>query len=163
MEWISDLIARERKCIQELRPLGNFNPGGSTDKLALLNHFEAHKARLWPDVGDAGRLVLWHGGLHQDHIFVDPINTSKVLSIISWQGVHIAPLFSQIRIPAFLDFDSPKPIPIVGVVSVPPLPENFNQLEVNEQKKALELLKHQTVWNNYRIHAWGRIGLPFLR
>jgi hypothetical protein len=94
--------------------------------------------------------VLWHTDLHPDNIFVDPDNPSKVVSIIDWQSVHIAPLFQQAATPAFLDFEGPKPD---EGVSGPSLPENFEVLSAVEQAQAKTLQTQQSLYKLYEIQS----------
>ncbi|WPG97274.1 Hypothetical protein R9X50_00004800 [Acrodontium crateriforme] len=39
------------------------------------------------------RACLWHGDLHAENIFVNPLNPTEVTAIIDWQSTDIAPLF----------------------------------------------------------------------
>lgn len=48
---------------------------------------------------------LWHPDLQLENIFVDPKNLTKVVGIIDWQAVEVAPLFAQVRRPDFLDYE----------------------------------------------------------
>ncbi|GES58629.1 phosphotransferase enzyme family protein [Aspergillus terreus] len=79
-----------------------------------------------------------------------PDNPSKVLSIIGWQSVHIAPLFQQAATPAFLDFEGPKPD---EGVSAPSLPENFEVLSAAEQAQAKTLRTQQSLYKLYEIQS----------
>jgi hypothetical protein len=52
---------------------------------------------------------LWHNDLHDDNIFVDPLNPEKITGIIDWQSCHVSPLFSHSPDPAFLNWDGLEP------------------------------------------------------
>lgn len=76
---------------------------------------------------------LWHPDLQLEHIFVDPENLTKVVGIIDWQAVEVAPLFAQVRQPNFLDYEGPPTMNLDGVS----LPKDLAQLEPAD--KALDL------------------------
>ncbi|KAK2733427.1 hypothetical protein FQN57_002123 [Myotisia sp. PD_48] len=52
---------------------------------------------------------LWHDDLHDENIFVDPNDPSKVVGIIDWQSVNLLPLLDHDPDPAFVDYHGPKP------------------------------------------------------
>ncbi|EZG08123.1 hypothetical protein H106_02609 [Trichophyton rubrum CBS 735.88] len=52
---------------------------------------------------------LWHDDLHDENIFVDPSNPSKVAGIIDWQSVNILPLLDHNPDASFIDYDGPEP------------------------------------------------------
>lgn len=49
--------------------------------------------------------VLWHTDLHMGNIFVSSEDPTKVVSIIDWQSISIAPLLIQARFPGFPSVD----------------------------------------------------------
>lgn len=61
--------------------------------------------------------------------------------------MHIAPLFLQVRRPAFLDFDGPIP----ERLSPPSLPDNFDDLSLEEQMRAKKLRDEQAMYVLYEI------------
>lgn len=52
---------------------------------------------------------LWHDDLHDENIFVDPNDPSKVVGIIDWQSVNLLPLLDHSPDPAFIDYRGPEP------------------------------------------------------
>ena len=49
---------------------------------------------------------LWHNDMHDENIFVDPDDVTKITAIIDWQSVDIAPLFDHHPDPAFLAYQT---------------------------------------------------------
>lgn len=68
---------------------------------------------------------LWHPDLHLENIFVDPENLTKIVGIIDWQAVEVAPLFDQVRRPYFLDYEGPLTVNLECLS----LPEDPAQLD----------------------------------
>ncbi|EZG01032.1 hypothetical protein H106_08392 [Trichophyton rubrum CBS 735.88] len=160
---------RERECIVRglrfPRPEGIFGgPGGykptAKSKLDVLDDFEKVAAYLLPKDASVHIPVLWHGDLHDNNIFVDPDDPSKVLTIIDWQTSHIAPLFQQARTPGFLDFIGPHPS--LGLIPMPPLPDNFDSLSAAEKEEAEKLHSKQSLFKIYEIQS-GRNNMPVFK
>ncbi|QSS53026.1 phosphotransferase enzyme family protein [Histoplasma capsulatum var. duboisii H88] len=158
-EYILASARRERECIQRSakfpRPEGIFGGPRSYEptadaKLAVLDNFEKVAPYLLPKDTSVNIPVLWHSDLHHDNIFVDSADPSKVLSIIDWQSVYLAPLFQQATTPAFLDFDGPKQM---EGLSVPSLPNNFGELSLVEKERAKTLLAQQSLYKLYEIQS----------
>lgn len=158
-EYVLASARRERECIQRSakfpRPEGIFGGPRSYEptadaKLAVLDNFEKVAPYLLPKDTSVNIPVLWHSDLHHDNIFVDSADPSKVLSIIDWQSVYIAPLFQQATTPAFLDFDGPKQ---TEGLSVPSLPNNFGELSLVEKERAKTLLAQQSLYKLYEIQS----------
>lgn len=95
--------------------------------------------------------VVWHGDLHHDNIFVDPDDSAKILSVIDWQTVHIAPLFQQARTPGFLEFEGLRPAS--GFSALPSLPGNFETLSPAEKEQAKELQSQQSLYKLYEVQS----------
>lgn len=158
-EWILGQIQREEECIrQHIKPpmpegiFGRppFYQPSESEKLAVIADFRKvadvlipeHIFYCWP--------VLWHPDLHAGNIFVDPQNPARIMSIIDWQGAHVAPFFTQVTTPKFLHYDGPKPRP--GFFP-PLLPENFNELSPEEQREKRQLLVLQTLYREYELES----------
>ncbi|OAL28138.1 hypothetical protein AYO20_09557 [Fonsecaea nubica] len=89
---------------------------------------------------------IWHNDLHDENIFVDPANPTKITGIIDWQSTLAAPLFQNTIDPGFLNYDGP------GIESLdkPVLPKNFDDLSAAEKDAALELSYSQALLVAYR-------------
>ncbi|KZF23492.1 phosphotransferase enzyme family protein [Xylona heveae TC161] len=166
-EYILSSARRERACIQQSikfpKPEGIFGgPRSYTPtaaaKLAVLDDFEKVASYLLPKDSAVHIPVLWHPDLHYDNIFVDSANPAKVLSIIDWQSVHVAPLFQQASTPAFLEYHGPKP---PEGISAPTLPDNFNDLSPVGKEQAEILLAQQSLYKLYEIQSARQNPLVF--
>jgi hypothetical protein len=89
---------------------------------------------------------LSHGDLHAENIFVRPDKPSEVLGIIDWQSTQLLPLFDQARQPYFLDYSGPQ----VTELGPPELPNNFDQLDPTERRKAESLYLNMSLLALYR-------------
>jgi hypothetical protein len=98
---------------------------------------------------------LWHGDLHDENIFVDPHNPAKILSIIDWQAVHVAPLFQQAWTPAFLDFAGPRPAVGLSSSALPSLPGA-------EKERAEKLQSQQSLYKLYEVQS-ARQNIPVFK
>lgn len=76
--------------------------------------------------------VLWHTDLHMGNIYVSPDEPSRILSVIDWQSISVMPAFLQSRWPVFLE----PPENYVEGMQAPKLPDNFEQLNSEEQQFA---------------------------
>ncbi|PWY91337.1 hypothetical protein BO94DRAFT_573791, partial [Aspergillus sclerotioniger CBS 115572] len=85
--------------------------------------------------------------LHGDNIFVNPDRPTEILSIIDWQAVNLSPLFLQARHPALVEFEGPIP---EGPGSIN-LPDNFDELNPEEQLEAKKLRAAQSLYKLYDI------------
>ncbi|OGM48773.1 hypothetical protein ABOM_003006 [Aspergillus bombycis] len=75
--------------------------------------------------------TLRHPDLSMTNILLEP-GSSKIAGIIDWQDAVIFPLFMQAGYPAFCEHDFSKP----QRLKIPQLPENFNEMCVEEQTQA---------------------------
>lgn len=73
---------------------------------------------------------LWHHDLHLGNIFVSEDDHAQITCIIDWQGVSISPLFCQDRWPIFL---TPPEDYREGLSEIPKLPENYEDLDKDDQ------------------------------
>ena len=67
--------------------------------------------------------TLWHSDIHASNIFT---SEGRITSLIDWQAAWMGPLFLQARQPRLLDHK--------GEILLK-LPENFKELEVDEQTR----------------------------
>lgn len=111
------------------------------DKLhiELLQKFLAVLPMILPLEKEVSHATLWHHDLHEDNIFVDDEDPTRITSIIDWQNIWAAPLFMQARFPSIVD--CPWPYPRGAVM--PRLPDGFSNL--SEDEKTLEEQKLQEV------------------
>ncbi|KAI7183252.1 hypothetical protein KC316_g8072 [Hortaea werneckii] len=92
------------------------------------------------------KACLWHGDLHSENVFVNPLKTTEVTAIIDWQATEIAPLFVQTRQPHFMDYEGPQ-LPGTGR---PHLPVDYEQLPSAEQARLRSLFYLQSLRALYR-------------
>ncbi|EZF24664.1 hypothetical protein H112_02770 [Trichophyton rubrum D6] len=90
----------------------DLNPGQKThlyiDEKGRSVH-DYYKAIGHRENGSITTPCLWHDDLHDENIFVDPSNPSKVAGIIDWQSVNILPLLDHNPDASFIDYDGPEP------------------------------------------------------
>lgn len=99
---------------------------------ALKSYFQLLKSLLPTDPAlHTGH--LWHNDLHDENIFVDPENPTKILGIIDWQSVQISPLYDHVMDPSFLGYEGPD---IGDNLERPALPEDMDSLSQEEKSKA---------------------------
>ena len=73
-------------------------------KLKALQSYLTIAKYLLPIDRSIASSCLLHPDLHQENIFVNPENPSKIVAIIDWQLTELAPLYNQVRQPYFLDY-----------------------------------------------------------
>ncbi|KAL4802390.1 kinase-like domain-containing protein [Aspergillus unguis] len=118
-------------------------------KLSALEKYLKVAPHVLPENKSTHDSVLWHGDLHSQNIFVDPVNPSRIVGIIDWQSVSACPLFMQVGRPAFLDYNGPVPEDLGKV----PLPPNFDCMDPEEQRAAKALHRAQTLHNLYLVRC----------
>ncbi|RMD42357.1 hypothetical protein DV735_g2766, partial [Chaetothyriales sp. CBS 134920] len=89
---------------------------------------------------------IWHNDLHDENIFVDPQNPTKITGIIDWQSTQVAPLFENTIDPGILDYDGPP----IESLQQPVLPEDFNKLSGVEKAAELKLFYSKALLVAYR-------------
>ncbi|KAI1960268.1 Phosphotransferase enzyme [Ophidiomyces ophidiicola] len=154
-EHVRAVCRREIGAIQDpkrvLRPEGIVGPGGYQPdrafKLSVCHDFLKVASHLLPPEA-CPISVLWHHDLHLRNIFVDTENPTKIVGLIDWQSVHVAPLFDQATHPSFLNYI--KPIPKSLNVS---LPDNFDELNEEAKKKAKKLRVEQSLYKFYDAYS----------
>lgn len=85
-----------------------------------------------PALAKSAKPVLCHTDLHMGNIYVSPDKPSQILSIIDWQSISVLPFFMQARWPIFLE--PPENFP--PGYQKPELPDNFNELDPEDQQLA---------------------------
>ncbi len=155
-EYVTSIGRREIQCIHEVkqlpRPLGIVNGPGlyqtcRDSKLSVLNDYLKVASYLLPADRSIMPACLWHNDLHSDNIFVNPEKPTEITCLIDWQSAHIEPLFMQAGHPSFLDFEGPKP----EGLGAPSLPDDFNDMNEAQQKRAKSLLSQQSLFKAYEI------------
>ncbi|KAK1147969.1 hypothetical protein N8T08_000485 [Aspergillus melleus] len=96
--------------------------------IALMRMLDSH-----PILSQFSQPTLWHTDLHMGNIFISPDNKSLITSLIDIQSLSIRPLFLQTQWPIFIH--PPRNYP-QGLIQ-PTLPQNFNNLDPDEQALAL--------------------------
>ncbi|KAL4905221.1 hypothetical protein BDW74DRAFT_185269 [Aspergillus multicolor] len=114
-------------------------------KLSTLQNYLQVASYTLPENTASHALVLWHGDLNAQNIFVDPNEPTRILGIINWQSASLSPLFTQVARPVFLEYKGPLPETLDKVR----LPENFETLSPEQQKHAKSLHQAQTLHNLY--------------
>lgn len=91
---------------------------------------------------------LWHDDLHHENIFLSPEDPTKVIGIIDWQSVQIAPLFDHWLDPNFMDYDGAD----VGEnPERPPMPDNIDSLEGDQKTAALHRYMDESLMVAWRM------------
>ncbi|KAL3468055.1 hypothetical protein BJX64DRAFT_282938 [Aspergillus heterothallicus] len=119
----------------------------ATAKLCVIDSYIKIFPNVLPEDTEIHRPVLWHPNLHADHIVVNPADPSKITGMIYWQVAHIAPLCLQVRHPAILDFDGPRPESLRMLA----LPEDFDALPDQEKLLARKLHPKQVLYVLYEV------------
>ncbi|RMD43677.1 hypothetical protein DV735_g1481, partial [Chaetothyriales sp. CBS 134920] len=78
---------------------------------AIESYLRIHDALLPPTSHDPAINItastLWHNDLHEENIFVDRENPTRIVGIIDWQSVgDLLPLFNHTLQPAFVQYSS---------------------------------------------------------
>lgn len=87
---------------------GLYQPNAAKKSTAIESYLNIHDALL-PNDPAITVPSLWHNDLHEENIFVDRKNPTKILGIIDWQSVDLLPLFDHNLEPAFIQYSGPKP------------------------------------------------------
>ncbi|KAL2798420.1 kinase-like domain-containing protein [Aspergillus keveii] len=135
------LARREEACVEKFPTFQRDcqqiifgGPGGyqptKEAKLSVMQDFFKRYRHIMPKSKELCAGVISHNDLHMDNIFVDTENSSKVTSIIDWQGVPVYPMFLIAHHPSLIEYTGPK---LAGFVE-PTLPENLNSLDPEAKK-----------------------------
>ena len=82
------------------------------DKSKKINALESYVKvmnKLLPLEEEINAFHLWHNDLHDDNIFVDPSDPTKITGIIDWQSVEVGPLMDVSPDLPFLGYNGPEP------------------------------------------------------
>jgi hypothetical protein len=94
--------------------------------------------------------TLWHPDLHLDNIFVDP-STHKITRIIDWQAAAVMPFYYQGGVARM--FECPWTVPDDN--TIPALPDNYDTLDKNEQKRIESNRKTEICYKYYKVVTLG--------
>lgn len=123
---------------------GQYQPSAAK-KISALHNYLKLAPYVLPENKATHTPVLWHGDLNLQNIFVDSTEPTQIVGIIDWQSISICPLFMQVTIPGFLEYNGPIPEKLERIS----LPPSFDSMTVDEQRKAKELHQAQTLHNLY--------------
>ena len=116
-----------------------------TDHISLLSQYDLVAPYLVPKQQGLAFPTLRHPDLHAENIFLHPQST-RIIAIIDWQGASLLPFFLQSGVPALCD-DNPVR---EQSLAMPKLPNNYEEMDPEEQQEALRNLRHDQV-NLYYI------------
>ncbi|RMZ77651.1 hypothetical protein DV738_g4225, partial [Chaetothyriales sp. CBS 135597] len=125
----------------------------SDEKITALRHAAEVISRL-----DAGTTlnkvdepIIWHHDIHMGNLYVSDDDPSKIVSVIDWQHVVVAPLFLQARFPVYLTI----PDSFKLKQKFPEPPENYDQLNAEDKESADEELLNAKLAKGYEVACWG--------
>ncbi|RMD45109.1 hypothetical protein DV735_g117, partial [Chaetothyriales sp. CBS 134920] len=131
----------------------------SDEKITALRHAGEVFARL--DAGTllnkVGEPILWHHDIHMGNIYVSDEDPSKIVSLIDWQHVVIAPLFLQARFPGYLtlpdgfELDQKFPEP----------PEHYDQMSAEDKESADRELLNAKLAKGYEVACGANNGRAY--
>ena len=108
-------------------------------------------ARPQGGVDEILKPVLWHRDLHLNNIYID-LSTNKISDTIDWQGVSVAPLVSQSRVPRMFRHFGPLPL---GQL-LPDKPEDYNHLGAKDKLRADGIYESALCQRYYEIITFNR-------
>lgn len=115
--------------------------------IRLMIHLDANSI-----LSKSSQPTLWHTDLHMGNIYVSPEEHSRIVSFIDLQGVLVLPAFLQARWPVFL-----KPWQedeyVKGIVH-PKLPDDFDQLNEEEERDALSEWEQDKLAKAYEVATY---------
>ncbi|OCT51802.1 hypothetical protein CLCR_08390 [Cladophialophora carrionii] len=115
-------------------------------KLAVLESY-AHVVRcLLPSDPLVCASHLWHSDLHDENIFVDPVNPTRIIGIIDWQSTQAGPLFENTIDPGILDYDGPD----IESLEKPTLPQKYKELIEADKAAEIKLYYSKSLLVAYR-------------
>ena len=89
---------------------------------------------------------IWHEDLHFENIFVDPAKPTKILGVIDWQSIQIAPLFEHRIAPPVLRYDGPD----VEGLDRPELRDDYDELSAGSRAREISLYYSMALMSAYR-------------
>ncbi|KAK2875088.1 hypothetical protein FQN49_001784 [Arthroderma sp. PD_2] len=105
---ISTLTALPTQTVMACGP-GLYQPNRAKKLSAVEWYLQIVDALLPTESEGITTPCLWHDDLHDENIFVDPNDPTKVVGIIDWQSVNLLPLLDHSPDPAFIDYNGPEP------------------------------------------------------
>jgi aminoglycoside phosphotransferase (APT) family kinase protein len=123
----------------------NIHPSEHTSLLSQFLQVAPHLIRP----GSYTAPTLRHPDLSLSNILLAP-GTSKIISIIDWQGATILPRFMQAGYPAFCHHDSSQP----QSLEIPSLPDDFDKMGIDEQRQIKAIFRLEEA-NLYYTAATG--------
>ncbi|KAE8130873.1 kinase-like domain-containing protein [Aspergillus pseudotamarii] len=123
----------------------NIHPSEHSSLLSQFLQLAPHLTRP----GSYSAPTLRHPDLSLSNILLAP-RSSKIISIIDWQDAAIFPRFIQAGYPAFCEHDPSQP----QSLHVPSLPDNFDEMSIDEQKQAKVIFRLEEA-NLYYTAATG--------
>lgn len=123
----------------------NIHPSEHTSLLSQFLQVAPHLIRP----GSYSAPTLRHPDLSLSNILLAP-GTSKIISIIDWQGATILPRFMQAGYPAFCHHDSSQP----QSLEIPSLPDDFDKMGIDEQRQIKAIFRLEEA-NLYYTAATG--------
>ncbi|KAL9601964.1 MAG: hypothetical protein Q9219_002188 [cf. Caloplaca sp. 3 TL-2023] len=142
--WIKEIGSRR---FQSMSPLSRTKLTDPEKHIKLLEQYLSVLPYILPPEKEIDRPILWHEDLHDENIFVDDTDPTKVTGIIDWQAMWAAPLFVQARFPSVFDYEKPY----VWGVAIPKLPDDYDSFSKSEQESALTTLSRQRLKKFYEI------------
>ncbi|EGD94273.1 hypothetical protein TESG_01794 [Trichophyton tonsurans CBS 112818] len=130
---------------------GLYQPDRSKKLSAVEWYLQIVDALIPTESGSITTPCLWHDDLHDENIFVDPSNPSKVTGIIDWQSVNLLPLLDHNLDASFIDYDGPEAEnldrPELGNI------DNLSELEKKRRYDLLVLARRLFEFGEAHFHA----------
>jgi len=76
--------------------------------------------------------TLWHPGLYKPDIFISPTAPHEILGVTGWQTATTGPRYLQTEFPRAMRYTGGR-FKVTAGPKIPPLPEGFEELGVEEQ------------------------------
>jgi Phosphotransferase enzyme family len=111
---------------------GLYVPDALKKSSAIDSYLRTYKVLL-PEDTVISAPVIWHDDLHEENIFVDREDPTRILGIIDWQSSDILPLFDHNLDPPFVQFSGPEPESLD-----PPEMEATSDMSNEERARATE-------------------------
>ena len=118
----------------------------TSKKVAALESYLQVVDSLLPLDEDITAFHLWHRDLHDDNIFVDPTDPSKITGVIDWQSVGVTSLMDNCPDPAFLGYSGPE----LQKLEPPAWPDT-SHMSKDEEDRAIEQHEHYSVFVAFRM------------
>ena len=148
-DYIAGIVHREIAWIEEFAdpksPSDPFYTSQAQNSpeahISLLQRLLKVTPFLFPQDANTTASRLWHSDIHASNIFV---SKGRITSLIDWQAAWTGPLFIQARQPRLLGHR--------GEILLK-LPENFKELEVDEQNCLNEQVSTSILLHVYETHT----------